>query len=91
MAYEQFEAPQEQEVVEVEPQMKVMGKTLKQAAKAVVEHLGTLSDDDALALKVCPSPATLMACTTLSPRGTFAQHVEFLCIMARPEQVPSWS
>lgn len=52
VAYEQFDAPREEEVVEVEPQMKVMGKTLKQAAKAVVEHLAGLSDYAALALKV---------------------------------------
>eukprot|EP00892_Ulva_mutabilis_P007080 jgi/Ulvmu1/4744/UM020_0028.1 len=51
VAYEQFDAPKEEEVVEVEPQMKVMGKTLKQAAKAVVEHLAGLSEADALALK----------------------------------------
>jgi len=51
-AYEQFDAPTEEEVVDVEPQMKVMGKALKQAAKAVVEYLAALSEEDALTLKV---------------------------------------
>lgn len=60
VAYEQFDVPQEEDVVEVEPQMKVMGKALKQAAKAVVEHLTSLSDDAAMSLKVLnPEPVSL--------------------------------
>jgi glycyl-tRNA synthetase len=51
MAYEQFDKPQTVEVVEVVPQMKVLGKELKKEGKAVAEHLTALGEDDALALK----------------------------------------
>lgn len=52
VAHEHFEEPQKVEAVEVTPQMKVLGKELKAAGKAVSEHLQALSEDDALALKV---------------------------------------
>lgn len=52
VAYEQFDEPQEVEVVEVVPQMKVLGKELKGAAKAVAEHLTGMAEADAMSLKV---------------------------------------
>ena len=52
VAYEQYDAPRTVEVVEVTPQMKVLGKELKAAGKACSEHLQALTEDDALALKV---------------------------------------
>lgn len=65
VAYDLFDTPKQEDVVEVEPQMKVMGKTLKQAAKAVVEHLAALAEEDALALKVRPGRCAQLA----APRG----------------------
>jgi glycyl-tRNA synthetase len=52
VAYQQYDKPKQVEVVEVVPQMKVLGKALKQAGKAVAAHLEDMADTDALALKV---------------------------------------
>jgi glycyl-tRNA synthetase len=52
VAYEQYDKPKQVEVVEVVPQMKVLGKVLKQAGKAVAAHLENMPEADALTLKV---------------------------------------
>lgn len=52
MAWEQYDKPKQVDVVEVVPQMKVLGKALKQAGKAVAAHLEALPEADALSLKV---------------------------------------
>lgn len=51
VAYEQFDEPKVVDVVEVVPEMKVLGKELKKAGKAVAEHLKGLVEQDALCLK----------------------------------------
>lgn len=58
VAWEQYDKPRQVEVVEVVPQMKVLGKALKQAGKAVAAHLEAMAEDDALALKARPRAAT---------------------------------
>jgi glycyl-tRNA synthetase len=50
VAYEQFDEPQE--VIVVVPQMKVLGKELKQACKSIKEFLTGMPEADALALQV---------------------------------------
>jgi glycyl-tRNA synthetase len=52
VAYEAYDEPRMEDGVDVVPQMKIMGKALKGAAKDVAAHLQALKPDDALALKV---------------------------------------
>lgn len=52
VAYEQYDNPHMEEAVDVVPQMKVIGKVVRGAAKEVVAYLQGLSPDAALELKV---------------------------------------
>lgn len=52
VAYETFDAPKTMEVVEVVPNMKILGKELKLAGKKVADYLTSLPDEAAMALKV---------------------------------------
>jgi glycyl-tRNA synthetase len=52
VAYENFDEPKTMEVVEVVPNMKILGKELKQAGKLVADHLTSLPEEAAMALKV---------------------------------------
>lgn len=52
VAYETFDNPVTKDVVEVVPNMKILGKELKQAGKVVADHLTFLPEEAAMALKV---------------------------------------
>lgn len=52
VAYETFDEPKTLEVVDVMPNMKILGKELKQAGKLVADHLTSLPEEAAMALKV---------------------------------------
>lgn len=52
VAWETFDEPKTMEVVEVVPNIKILGKDLKKAGKDVAEHLKSLPEDAAMALKV---------------------------------------
>lgn len=60
-AYEHYDEPRLEEAVDVVPQMKVMGRALKGAAKDVAAHLASLESDAALELKVCGPVAAVAA------------------------------
>lgn len=74
VAHETFDEPKTMEVVVVTPNMKILGKELKQAGKKVADHLIALPEDEAMSLKVQrPHPA----CRGCIGRG---QHVLARCV-----------
>ena len=88
MAYEQYDTPQQVEVVEVVPQMKVLGKELKKDGKLAAEHLTGLDEQAAMALKVWCIQIMLPCCTACMHArnvvfGTLAcQHIGTLLLRA---------
>ena len=68
------------EVVVVTPNMKILGKELKQAGKKVADHLIALPEDEAMSLKVQrPHPAC---------RGCIGRGRHVLGTMCRGATVP---
>lgn len=84
VAYETFEEPRTLEVVEVVPNMKILGKELKQAGKKVADHLMSLPEDEAMALKV-PPPHPMNSCfrTGRFEIGVCTMHLDIVQCMYR--------